>query len=193
LATQSLNSLIYSLRRQLAPALGGEAPLLYSGGCYQLNVSAGIETDIARFEALVQQGNQSLNSGEHAQAMRSFHQAVDLYHGDLRNAMDIYAVIERERLRACYLTLLAQIADHSFEQAEYGACLTYAQRLLVGDPCREDAHRLIMRCYLSQGQRAQALRHYRFCIDILQAELGIAPEPATIVLYEQIRENPYGV
>src|SRR2546427_528720 len=57
LATQSLNSLVHSLRRVLEPALEGAPPLLYSGGYYQLNFEAGIRLDLARFETLAQEGD----------------------------------------------------------------------------------------------------------------------------------------
>ena len=65
-----------------------------------------------------------------------------------------------------------------------------AGRLLDGDPCREDAHRLVMRCHVRRGERAQALRHYLLCQQILRAEFDAAPEPATDALFEQARLDP---
>ena len=98
--------------------------------------------------------------------------------------------MERERLRARYLTLLAHLADYHYGAGNHEVCLDYAWRLLACDPCREDAHRLIMRCYVRQGERAEALRHYRLCVDILRAEFKAAPEAATTTLFEQIRLDP---
>jgi DNA-binding SARP family transcriptional activator len=57
-------------------------------------------------------------------------------------------------------------------------------------PCREDAHRAIMRCHVRLGERAQAFEQYRLCAQILRAEYGAAPEQATTVLYEQVRLDP---
>jgi len=65
--------------------------------------------------------------------------------------------------------------------------------VLQHDPCREDAHRLIMRCYLRRDQRAQALHQFRVCQSILSAEFDAAPEPVTVALFEQIRLDPAGV
>ena len=62
--------------------------------------------------------------------------------------------------------------------------------LSVRDPCREDAHRLIMRCYVRQGERAEALHQYRVCVNTLRVEFDSAPETATTILFEQIRLDP---
>jgi DNA-binding SARP family transcriptional activator len=61
------------------------------------------------------------------------------------------------------------------------------------DPCREDAHRVIMRTHLRRGERAQALRQYRLCEYVLRREFDTAPEPQTIALYERIRIDPTSV
>jgi DNA-binding SARP family transcriptional activator len=72
-------------------------------------------------------------------------------------------------------------------------CLEHAQCLLVHDPCREDAHRLAMRCYVRRGERAQAVQQYRLCEQILRAELDARPEHATMALFDQVRLNPDSV
>jgi len=85
------------------------------------------------------------------------------------------------------------VAYHAYRAADYTLCLEYAWRLLSSDPCREDAHRMIMRCYVRFGQRAEALHHYRVCESILRAEFDTVPEPATTALFEQIRRDPDGI
>jgi DNA-binding SARP family transcriptional activator len=116
-----------------------------------------------------------------------------LYHGDLSVAPDLHAVVERERLRARYLSLLASLATYAYAAGDDAACLAYAQRLLAHDPCREDAHRLVMRCHVRRGERAQALHHYGVCVDILRAAYETTPEPATVALFEQVRRDPGSV
>ena len=110
-----------------------------------------------------------------------------MYSGDLCGGDDVRLAVEREHLRAQHLTVLARLADHHYGRADYSGALDYASRLLSIDPCREDAHRLAMRCYVSRGERAQAMRQYRLCERVLHAEFGVAPEPATVALYDQIR------
>ena len=40
------------------------------------------------------------------------------------------------------------------------------------------------------GERAQALRQYRLCRDVLDIEFAAVPEPATEELYETVRLRP---
>jgi DNA-binding SARP family transcriptional activator len=193
LAGQSLNSLVHSLRKQLADQLGGAAPVMYLDGYYRLNVEAGIGIDVRSFCALVNAGEQHDRSGQAADALECYRCAARLYRGDLCIATDVQTLVEREHLRAQYLSLLARLADHHFDLAEYDQCLEHVSRLLAVDPCREDAHRLAMRCYARRGERAQALRQYQVCETVLHSEFDVVPEPATQQLHEQIRLSPTSV
>ena len=89
--------------------------------------------------------------------------------------------------------MLASLAAYVCAAGDDAASLAYAQRLLQHDPCREDAHRLLMRCHLRRGERAQALHQYRVCVDLLRAAFGTTPEPATVALFEQVRLDPGSV
>lgn len=190
LANQSLNSLVYSLRKLLSDQLGGAAPVIYSDGAYRLNVEAGVGVDVALFDALVDAGDWQITLGNTAQALISYAEAARYYDGALCGGSDVQIMIERERLRGRYLSLLARLADDAFERGDYTASMAYAHRILLNEPCREDAHRLVMGCYLRRGERAQALRQYRVCHDVLSAEFGALPEPATVALFDQIRIDP---
>jgi DNA-binding SARP family transcriptional activator len=193
LACQSLNSLLYSLRKSLAVDGQNGAPVLHEDGYYRLNKEAGIGTDIACFEELVKSGDEYAYVGNMPVAVPYYVQATQLYRGDLCAGTDINSVIERERLRVHFLKLLAYLADYFYSADDYATCLEYANRLLENDPCREDAHRLLMRCFVRRGERAQALRQYRLCMHILHAEFDAVPEPDTTLLYNQVRLNPESV
>ena len=58
--------------------------------------------------------------------------------------------------------------------------------LLTHDPLDEPAHRALMRAYALTGRRHDALRQYQTCVDALDTELGISPDPLTTARYEQI-------
>ena len=190
LAHQSLNSLIYSLHKLIGDALGGAAVILHEDGYYRLNTEAGVSVDVARFDAWANTGDQQVHAGERARAATSYRQSVQLYRGDLVVQTDVGSVLERERLRSRFLSLLGYLADYQYHAGDYSACLEQAWCLLGYDPCREDAHRVVMRCHVQRGERAAALRHYRVCVHILHAEFDAAPEPATTALFDQIRLQP---
>ena len=80
--------------------------------------------------------------------------------------------------------------EFDLESGDFDACLAYASDVLAHEPCREDAHRFLMRYYLRRGQRAQALRQYRLCEAILRSELDVEPEEATTCLFDQVRTRP---
>jgi DNA-binding SARP family transcriptional activator len=192
-ATVSLNSLVYNLQRRLRLTSREATPVIYANGSYHLNRDGGYTTDIARFDELISTGNRQAATDEHTAACLSFERAVALYRGDLSTGTDVYAVIERERLRANFLWGLVWLANHAYCSGDYAASLQHALRLLSIDPCREDAHRVIMRTHLRRGERAQALRQYRLCEYVLRREFDTAPEPQTIALYERIRIDPTSV
>jgi DNA-binding SARP family transcriptional activator len=198
-AQQSLNTLTYSLHKQLGEAIGGAAPILHDGGAYRLNAEAGVAIDVTWFDMLVKSGDDLYRTSSYAAAIGQYRHAVNLYRGDLGYGSDdiephdLSVLIERERLRACYLRLLATLADHAFRQGEYAGSLDLAQKLLASDPLREDAHRLAMRCYVRLGERGQALRQFRLCTEILRAEFDATPEPSTAALFEQIRSDPASI
>ena len=188
----SLHNLVYTLQRRLRDESPDAPALVFTAGSYYLNRDSGFNTDVASFDGLVASGNRSKRIGELAQAAVRYEQAVALYRGDLSVNLDVTSIVERERLRASFLTVLCWLADRSFQVAQYEAALHYALRLLSCDPCREDAHRLAMRAYLRRGERAQALRQYRLCEHVLRREFDTVPEPLTTDLFDRIRACPAG-
>jgi DNA-binding SARP family transcriptional activator len=189
-AGQSLNSLLYSLRRLLGDGIGGVAPVLHEEGLYRLNTEAGIRVDIVQFDAIAVEAERWASRGNHDSANLLYERALQLYRGDLCLSRDLHAVVEAERLRAMYLRILARMADYAYEANKYASALHYACLLLHHDPCREDAHRIVMRCYARRGERVQALRQYRLCERILKGEFDAPPELTTSRLYELIRLSP---
>jgi DNA-binding SARP family transcriptional activator len=185
--------LISNLHKLLGPALGGAAPVVHEEGYYRLNNEVGIAVDIDCFDALISQGDQYRRAGDHDDAAVYYRRALSLYRGELCVATDAYVIVERERLRKSNLSLLAYLAGYHYQITEYATCLEYAWKLLANDPCREDAHRLVMRCYVQFGQRVEALHQYHVCANILRTEFDIEPEDATTALFEQIRRDPSSI
>jgi DNA-binding SARP family transcriptional activator len=179
----------------LGGALGNAEPVVPNGGHYRLNEEAGVAVDVARFQYLVAEGERLRREDKPTAAVAPFMRAVDLYRGDLSQSAGKVSdvALERERLRATYGRVLIWLADDAFALNAFEASLEHALALLAHDPCREDAHRLVMRCHMRLGERSQAMRHYQTAKAILRAELEADPEPATTALFEEIRLNPGAV
>ncbi len=193
LATQSLNSLVHSLKNSMSDAIGGVAPVTHDTGYYHLNVDAGVNVDIECFDLLANESDQQIRARHLSAGIASCIQALHLYRGNLTGSTDTDMVIERERLRARYVNLLARLTDYYYAQGDYDACLDIAARLLKYDPGYEEAHRAVIRCKMKRGARSQAMRQYWVCRDILRMEFETEPEQATLDLFEQIRRDPEGV
>lgn len=196
LAGQSLNSLVYKLRKLLGVGREGGALLLQMDGYYQLNATAGVAVDVMSFERLLEQGNRQAASDNYAGAAEYFWRAADLYRGDLfiaRDVHDAHAIAQREALRSRYVDMLSQLAEHYYLHGLYSETVEAAQHLLATDPFREDIHRLLMRCHVLRGQRSQALHQYRVCEELLQTAFGAAPEAGTTELFDQVRFCPTSI
>lgn len=194
LAGQALNSLTSELNKLCRKHFACDPLILHEQGYYRFNYEAGVGTDIEQFYVWAALGQQQLHEGDGLQGLASCEQALALYRGDLTcgdlsDDFSISALLARERLRTTLLDLLTALANYYYTHGDAMQALHYLQRLLTREPCREDAHRQVMRCYLHLGQRAQALRQYQLCTQILAHEFTAQPEPATVELFNQIRTN----
>jgi DNA-binding SARP family transcriptional activator len=192
LAGRSLNTLLWSLHRRLAPILGTTPSIHHVNGMYSLNTREGVAVDTVLFDAFADAGDAYARRGDWQQAVELYRRAAALYQGDLYPGADLDAeiIIERERLRARLHSLLADLARFAYDQSDIPRCLEAAQRVLSSDPFREDMHRLLMRCYVRSGERSRALRQYQVCRGLLQNEFEVDPEPSTTELFERIRVDP---
>jgi DNA-binding SARP family transcriptional activator len=57
--------------------------------------------------------------------------------------------------------------------------------VLAVDPADEQACRTLMRANLARGDRQGAIRQFQRLREILRVDLGVAPEPETVALFEQ--------
>ena len=123
-------------------------------------------------------------------------EAVAIYRGDFLNgfsprapAFEDWMRGERERLREKALTAMEELVNVHAATGDLDRAVNVAARLLGIDPLREDVHRTLMGLYARQGRRANALKQFRICRDVLDRELGIGPEPETQALCDNIERQ----
>lgn len=193
LARQSLSSLVHQLHICSQKHLSGHNLIRSYPGHYAIDRSSGVCMDTEYFDVLLARG-EDLHSGDQVESgIACWQSALELYRGDLVDDGAIETVIERERLRAGFLKILARLADYAYSQDDNTKALGYIYRLLRHDLCREDAHRQAMRCYMRLGLRSQAFRQYELCRQSLKELFGCEPEPATEKLLQQMKLDPTGV
>jgi DNA-binding SARP family transcriptional activator len=124
---------------------------------------------------------------------RALEAAVALYEGALlkglhiaEEAFDEWLGAERQRFRDAALEALAVLLRDQTKRGAIDAAVQTATRLLALDPLQETVHRALMQLYARQDRRASALRQYQLCVDVLQRELGVEPEPETRRVYQDL-------
>lgn len=187
-ARNSLNVAVHGLRRTLGAA--ADVPVvLFQADSYRLHPNLELWLDVDEFERHVEAGRQLEAAGDLPAASGEYELAAALYQGDLLadDPYEEWLLLDRERLRVAFLDVLDRLSHLYFSQQRYAPCATLCLRIIERDPCREDAHRRLMRCYDRQGQPHLALRQYRVCAETLRAELDVDPALATTALCERIR------
>jgi DNA-binding SARP family transcriptional activator len=189
-ARNSLNVAVHGLRR--AFRAHAELPVVVlEGGAYRLGPGLRLWLDVDEFERHQAAGRRLEAAGEPAAAAAEYERALALYQGDFLadDPYEEWPVLTREQLLLSYLEVLDRLSGLYFGRHEYGACVALCRQLVHRDPCREDAHRRLMRCYARQGQPHLALRQYQACAEALRRELGLDPDPATAAVARQVRQH----
>ena len=94
-------------------------------------------------------------------------------------------------LRGECMAALAKLSHGCAIRGEYAAAIAHALQQLRLDAADEAVHRHLMQLYAHTGQQAAALRQYSQCAKALHAELGVAPDAATLELRAQICSGNY--
>lgn len=180
-ARNSLRQTLFVLRKALDSE--ARATLIITGDAITLAPDA-VQTDVAAFRRAVAEGTPT--ALEHAAA---------LYRGDLlaglavaEPAFEDWLMSERERLHELALEALARLLGRQLATGAAAAGVQTALQLLALDPLEEAAHRALMRLYVQLGRRDAALRQYQHCVETLQRELRVEPEPETKQLYQEFKD-----
>ncbi|HEX6578812.1 MAG TPA: BTAD domain-containing putative transcriptional regulator [Jiangellaceae bacterium] len=161
----------------------------YADGGYQINPDLRVETDVGRFEAALSAARFAERAGDPRGALAAYREAIGHYRGDFASdsPYEQWTVLPRESLRLGYIDALDRLSRIQFGSGQLDDCIATGHRMLDVDPCREDAHRLLMRCYAGQGRAYQAIRQYEFCRRVLTAMLQSEPDIETTRLYRAVR------
>jgi len=180
-----------SLNHGYAPDPGG-GYILCKNGVYELNPAVSLRSDVDEFLLLYQTGRQS--GGDEAAIL--YERACQLYTGPFL-VEDLYAdwsFPRREQLGQYFLIMCSALAEHYLGIGRYEDTAKWASAILKENRCDEEAHRQLMRAYTARGRRSEALRQYQRCEQALLHELGVAPMPETVSLFETIlvcKQNPH--
>jgi DNA-binding SARP family transcriptional activator len=163
----------------------------YADGGYRINPELLVDVDVERFNQALSAARAAEQSDAPERALAAYRDAIELYGGDFASdaPYEQWALLPRESLRLSYLDALDRVSRIQLRMNRLDDCIAIGLRMLAVDPCREDAHRLLMSCYAHQGRTYQALRQYELCCRMLQATLDTGPADETTQLYRAIKQG----
>ena len=187
-ARNNLNVALYSLRNTLDLKEPNGQAILYKEGCYLLNPTLTWWIDRNDFLSALHDARLASQAGWMERAVGAWQSAVQLYRGPLlEDDLDgEWYLTEQRQLREQYLQALEYLAETQYDLGELRAAVEFGQLAISTDPCRESAHRLLMRCYAGQHQQQLVSRQFRLCAAALDGELGVAPASETVRLFRTL-------
>jgi LuxR family maltose regulon positive regulatory protein len=173
---------IYRLRRAL-----GEDVVVFDGTRYAFNWTLGYEYDVENFWEAIAQAEDAANVNDQKSAYQA---AIQIYQGEyLPEVGEIWVLPERERLRQAYVDASLKLASLYLEDFQYELVLDICQRLILQDPCLEDAYRTAMHAYAMIGNTAAVARQYEMLQEALLSEIGASPSPQTEALFQSLMRH----
>ena len=180
----------------------GKGWLDTEGDQVKLAGGRGLRIDVGRFHELIAQVAAHSHPPHRPcdACLTALTEAANLYAADflagftLEDAaeFDAWQTFQTETLRLELAGVLEKLAMGLAGRQEYDAAISHARRWSALDPLHEPAQRLLMQLHAWAGDRAAAVRQYQECVRVLQAELGIEPEPETTALFAAIRGGTAG-
>jgi DNA-binding SARP family transcriptional activator len=156
--------------------------------------------DVRAFQALLAQSraHKHDNPALCGECRGWLHEAVDLYRADFLAGFTVqggsaefehWQLTQREWLRREQSYALKRLATAYGALDDVEQAISVANHWVALDPLHEAAHRLLMHLYAASGRRAEALRQYQKCVDLLQSELATPPEDETTRLAQRIQAD----
>jgi len=93
---------------------------------------------------------------------------------------------QRRALRAMQMRALQCLVAVSAHNGEPLLAVQHASEMVALDPFKETAYQLLMKMHAAAGDRAEALRVFAKCRELLRDELGVSPSPQTEAVYLEI-------
>ncbi|OAN36318.1 SARP family transcriptional regulator [Chloroflexus islandicus] len=128
------------------------------------------------------------------QSLSMIAEAATLYRGPLLNGIELEEAPEfehwlqqqRYHFERLYFDVIVRAIDGYAHIGDLPRALAVAEQALVIDALSEEVHRKIMWLYAKLGQRSSAIRQFALCLDLLERELAVRPDSATVELYQAI-------
>ena len=174
----------------LRKALGPERLLTRPPG-YSLELAAGDDVDLLRFERLVARGRTALAGGDRATAAALLREALGLWRGPALAEFlpGPFARGEGDRLEELRLAVLEDRIEADLGLGRAGELAGELEALVGQHPLRERLREQHMLALYRAGRHGEALAAYRAFRDVLDDQLGIGPSARLRALEQSMLEQ----
>lgn len=173
----SLSAIVSKLRSALGPLGLGVTTV---SGRYQLALPADAWVDVEAARAALDEAEGRVRAGRFKQAWGPGHVAASIAGRALLSGVDVEWVSRaRQNLASVRVRALSCLASAALANSEWPLAAQFARTQVELEPFRETGWQQLMRALAGAGNRAEALRAYAECRELLEKELGVAPSPET--------------
>ena len=183
-----LDPILSKLRGTLKSCgLNSEARIDATGGSISLQLPDAAWIDIEGAANALDEAEGAIRRGDFNAAWGLANTAVVITRRPfLANAEAPWIESQRAALRAMQLRALQCLVTVSANNNEPLLAIQHASEMVQLEPFRETAYQLLMRMHAAAGDRAEALRVFAKCRELLRDELGVSPSPQTEAVYLEI-------
>lgn len=183
-----LASIVSKLKALLARVgvTGGQV-LVATLGVYELRLPADVEVDLDAAPAALEDAEAALRAGQPERALSAADTAANLARRPLLPGEQApWLDRARAKLRRTLVHALEIEIDLLRQRGDLHEAVRLAEEAIDLEPFRESLHTHLMRVHLAAGNRAEGLRAYEQCRQLLARELGVDPSAETQAAYQQL-------
>jgi SARP family transcriptional regulator, regulator of embCAB operon len=186
----ALNALVSKLRVLLKGVRGSPLKVISAFGTYVVEVGDDVWIDRESAAEAADSAEALLRAGRWRAAWGPSNiAAITARQGFLAGEEGEWIEQERARLHAILVRALDCLSQIWLLNSEPSLALGTTKEVVALEPFREAGYRQLMRVHAALGNRAEALRTYEACRELLARELGAAPSPETRRVHEEIQRG----
>jgi peptide/nickel transport system substrate-binding protein len=189
---KALTVLVSKLRGLLTECgVDGATALTSAFGCYRLELPEGTWVDVTAAADLVAEAEAALAAEDLDRARAVAEEGASLARPlFLSGEEGDWVEAKRRELSDILVRALSCLTEASFRSGDSAAAANWAEETIALEPYRETGYRQLMAAHAAAGNRAEALRVYERCRQLLATELGAYPSPETESIYRELLEEP---
>jgi DNA-binding SARP family transcriptional activator len=186
----ALKALVSKLRRLLASWVDRpeDAPSIESEyGCYRLDLPKESWVDAEAARNALDEAEGALRAGKLREAWAPANVATAIAcRGFLPGEHGGWIERKRREIDDIALRAMDASAEISLRTAQPEVAMRLAEEILSREPFHESGYQRLMLAHAARGNRAEAIRVFHRCREILKEDLGVSPSAETEALYRKL-------